>query len=183
MRHKKAYRKLGRTPSHRRALLRNLATALVVHNRIETTLPKAKALQRVADKLVTLGKTDTLHRRRQAMKYLFAVNRTKDRTKKTGDLQKLTPVHRLFAEIAPRYTERNGGYTRVVRTRRRVGDNAQLAVIEFVEAELTSKEKPTRRKRRVRKNADEVPAKSGVVESAATEKSSQEESAKEESAA
>ena len=172
MRHKKAFRKLGRTPAHRRALMRNLATSLVLHDRIETTLPKAKALQRVADKLVTLGKSDTLHRRRQAMKYLFAINRTK----KSGNEQKLTPVHRLFADIAPRYSERNGGYTRVVRTRRREGDNAQLAIIEFVEAELASKEKPVRRKRRVRKEADAAP-----VESAAEteEKSSQDESAKE----
>lgn len=151
MRHKKALKKLGRTPAHRRALLRNLATSLVLHDRIETTLPKAKALRRVADKLVTLGKTDSLHRRRQAMKYLFAVNRREDQ----GNNQKLTAVHRLFSEIAPRFEERNGGYTRVVRTRKRQGDNAQLAVIEFVEAELVKKEKPARRKRRVRKTASE----------------------------
>ncbi|MCL4125746.1 UNVERIFIED_CONTAM: hypothetical protein GTU68_047155 [Idotea baltica] len=136
MRHKKANSKLGRTPSHKRALLRNLATSLVIHDRIETTLPKAKALRRVADKLVTLGKRNTLHHRRQAMSFLF----------------KRTAVHKLFEEIAPRYEERNGGYTRVVRTRKRPGDNAQMAIIEFVEAGSGVTEEPTRKKRRVKKS-------------------------------
>ncbi len=151
MRHKKPLKKLNRTPAHRRALLRNLATSLVLHDSIETTLPKAKALKRVADKLVTLGKTDTLHRRRTAMKYLFAVNR-----EETGNAQKLTPVHRLFEEIAPRYADRNGGYTRVIRTRKRDGDKAQMAVIQFVEAEMKSA--APKRKRRVVKKSTEAAA-------------------------
>ena len=146
MRHGKAFRKLGRNVAHRRATLRNLATSLVIHGQIETTLPKAKELKRVADKLVTLGKIDSLHRRRNAMKYLFAINRKVQK----GDVQKLTAVHKLFEEIAPRYTERNGGYTRVIRTRKRDGDKAQMAIIQFVEEELAAKEKPQRRKRKVR---------------------------------
>ncbi len=141
MRHGKVFGKLGRSPAHRRALLRNLATSLILHDSIETTLPKARELKRVADKLVTLGKNDTLHARRQAMAYLFAVNRTQ-----TGNTNKLTAVHKLFTEIAPRYTERNGGYTRVVRTRIRPGDKAQLALIQFVEEAVQKKE---RRRRRV----------------------------------
>lgn len=162
MRHKKALLKLNRTPAHRRALLRNLATSLVIHDRIETTLPKAKALRRVADKLVTLGKQDTLHRRRQAMGYLFEVNK-----RDSNNTQKRTAVHKLFTEIAPRYEERAGGYTRVVRTRKRAGDNAQMAIIEFVEAGSGITEKPVRKKRRVKKSpAPEAAAASDVVEAA-----------------
>jgi len=147
MNHRKAFRKLNRTASHRRALLRNLATSLVLHNRIETTLPKAKELKRVADKLVTLAKKDSLHARRQAMTFLFAINRHAE-----GSAEKLTPVHKLFTEIAPRYAERNGGYTRVIRTRKRDGDKAQLALIEFVEADVQAQKPEKRRKRRVVKN-------------------------------
>ena len=143
MRHHKSFRKLGRTPSHRRALLRNLATALVVNERIETTLPKAKELRRVADRLITLGKNDTLHSRRQAMKFLMPINR-----KENGEKEKWTAVHRLFTEVAPRYSERAGGYTRVLRTRKREGDKAQMAIIEFVETEIAEKQ-PARRTRRV----------------------------------
>lgn len=150
MNHRKSFRKFGRSAAHRRALLRNLATSLILHNRIETTLPKAKDLRRVADSLVTLGKKNTLHARRQAMSYLFAINRQED-----GNTEKRTAVHRLFEEIAPRYAERNGGYTRVIRTRRRDGDNAQMAIIEFVEEGIVAK-KETRRKRRVTRAATDV---------------------------
>jgi large subunit ribosomal protein L17 len=148
MRHKKAFRKLGRNPSHRRALLRNMATSLVLHDQIETTLPKAKELKRVADKLITLGKTDSLHRRRQAMTYLTAINREAE-----GNAQKWTAVHKLFTELAPRFSERNGGYTRVIRTRKRDGDKAQMAVIQFVEETLETKA-PKRRRRRVSKSEE-----------------------------
>ena len=123
-------------------MLRNLATSLVLHNRIETTLPKAKELKRVADKLVTLGKKNTLHARRQAMGYLFASNLTSNKKEHSGT--KLTAFHKLFEEIAPRYSERNGGYTRVLKTRVREGDKAQLAFIEFVEAELKKKSQHVR---------------------------------------
>lgn len=143
MRHKNLGRRLNLSTAHRRALFRNLATSLVLHGHVETTLPRAKELKRIADKLVTLGKKNSLHARRQAMKFLFAINRTE-----TGNAQKLTAVHKLFEEIAPRYTERTGGYTRVLRTRIRPGDKAQLAVIQFVEATLKDKA-PKKRKRRV----------------------------------
>ncbi len=152
MRHKKAFRKLNRTPAHRRALFRNLATSLIVHDQIETTLPKAKELKRVADKLITLGKNDSLHNRRQAMKFLMAENR-----KAEGNAKKWTAVHKLFEELAPRFSERNGGYTRVVRTRKRDGDKAQMAIIQFVEETLEAKA-PKRRKRRVTKAVEETPA-------------------------
>ncbi len=136
MRHRKAGRKLGRTPAHRRALLRNLSTALILQEKIETTVPKAKELKRVADKLVTLGKKNTLSSRRQAMAFLMPIHRRVD-----GAKFKFTAVHKLFEEIAPRFAERNGGYTRVVRTRRRGGDNAELAIIEFVGGTVEKKEK------------------------------------------
>ncbi|MDD2941889.1 MAG: 50S ribosomal protein L17 [bacterium] len=141
MRHGNAFRKLGTSASHRRALLRNLATSLVLNNRIETTLPKAKELKRVADKLVTLGKRGDLHARRQAMSYLFEVKKTE-----TGNVGKREAVHKLFEELAPRFSERAGGYTRVLRTRVRQGDGAQMAIIEFVEAAVQKKEVKKRRR-------------------------------------
>ena len=159
MRHNNAFKKLNRTPAHRRALLRNLATSLVLHDQIETTLPKAKALKRVADGLVTLAKEDNLHNRRQAMQFLFAINR-----RAVGETTKLTAVHKLFTEIAPKFAERNGGYTRVIRTRLREGDKAQMAVIQFVEGAVQAKEKKGARKRRVGKAAAEASPKK--VESA-----------------
>lgn len=150
MNHRKAFRKLNRTPAHRRALFRNMATSLVLNNQIETTLPKAKELKRIADKLITLGKKNNLHSRRQAMGYLFAINRHAQ-----GKAQKLTAVHKLFEELAPRYADRNGGYTRVLRTRKRPGDKAQMAIIQFVEGSVQRTEK--RRKRRVVKSAESAP--------------------------
>ncbi len=153
MKHRKSFKKLNRTASHRKALLKNLLTALVLHEKIETTLPKAKALKPVADKLITLGKTNTLHSRRQAMQMLFAMNREEQ-----GNALKLTPVHKLFTEIAPRYTERNGGYTRVVRTRKRLGDNTQMAIITFVEGKVATKAPKKRERRVVKKTTETVEA-------------------------
>lgn len=145
MRHQKAFGKLNRSSSHRRALLRNLATSLVLHKRIITTLPKAKALKRVADKLVTLAKVDDLHNRRLAMSYLFCVNKHG-----IGNTQKLTPVHELFTKIAPGFVDRNGGYTRVLHINPRQGDKAPMALIEFVEAgKVSKKSKSSQVKRRV----------------------------------
>ena len=145
MNHGKALGKLNRNTSHRRSMLRNLATSLVLAGRIETTVQRAKELRRVADKLVTLGKKGTLHARRQAMSYLYAINQHYE-----GNAQKLTAVHKLFEELAPTYKDRNGGYTRIVRTRHRYCDNAEMALLEFVEGEVQKKE---RRKRRVVKEA------------------------------
>ncbi len=145
MRHGKAWKKLERSPSHRRALLRNLATSLIQHERIETTITKAKALRRVADRLITLGKKGTLPARRQAIAYLMPVNR-----EVSFDTKKRTVVHKLFEDLAPRYNERSGGYTRVIRTRKREGDKAQLAMIEFVESSsAVVSEKKEKKKRRV----------------------------------
>lgn len=120
MRHLKHGRKLGRTTAHRKALLRNLATALLEHERIITTEPKAKELRRVADKLVTLGKRGSLHARRQALQ----------------TVQSTTVVQKLFNEIAPRFAERQGGYTRILRLGYRPGDAAAMAVIELVDGQI-----------------------------------------------
>ena len=127
-------------------MLRNLATALVLNDRITTTLPKAKELKRVADKLVTLGKNDTHHSRRQAMRFLNAINREEH-----GFPEKWTAVHKLFTEIAPKFADRNGGYTRVVRIGPRPSDTAEMAVIEFVEGSVAKKD---RKKRRTVKKTD-----------------------------
>lgn len=117
MRHGKGLRQLSRSTSHRRALLRNMATSLIKFERFETTVQKAKEIRPVVERLITLGKNDTLAARRQAYSYLM------DKA----------VVHKLFAEIGPRCKSRNGGYTRIVRTRFRNGDAAQLAVIELVD--------------------------------------------------
>ncbi|OQY25633.1 MAG: 50S ribosomal protein L17 [Anaerolineaceae bacterium 4572_32.1] len=117
MRHRKAGRKLGRSGGHRRALYRNLITELFRHERIKTTEAKAKAIQSKAEKLITLGKRGTLHSRRLA----------------AGRLNDKEIVKKVFDEIAPRYQERKGGYTRILKLGRRQGDNARMALIELVE--------------------------------------------------
>ncbi len=110
------YRKLGRPSDQRRALLRNLTTALLEHGRIETTVTRAKEVKRLTDKMVTLGKRGDLHGRRQAIAYITQED----------------VVRKLFDEIAPKYTERNGGYTRIYRLGPRRGDGAEMAIIELV---------------------------------------------------
>jgi large subunit ribosomal protein L17 len=117
MRHRKAGRKLGRTSAHRDALLRNLVTALLEHERIETTDAKAKELRRVADRMITLGKRGDLHARRLALRVV------RDRE----------VAGKLFGPLAERYRERAGGYTRVLKLRRRVGDAAAVSLIELVD--------------------------------------------------
>jgi len=119
MRHRNAGFKLGRNPSHRRALLRNLVTSIVLMDRVETTITKCKATQPLVEKMITLGKRGTVHARRQALSYL------------------MTPesVDRLFNVVAPRYGSRNGGYTRIIRTGARKGDAAEMAFIELLGAE------------------------------------------------
>ncbi len=120
MRHRNRRGNLGRTTGHRNAVLSNLAAALIEHGRIETTLAKAKAVRPYVEKLVTLGKRGDLHARRLALARI----RRRDRRR---------VVHRLFAEIAPLFRDRPGGYTRIVKTGFRKGDAAPMAVIEFVE--------------------------------------------------
>lgn len=117
MRHGKSLRKFSRTWSHRKALLRNLATSFFKHEKFETTVEKAKELRPLVEKLITLGRNDTLAARRQAYSYLM------DKA----------VVHKLFTDIGPRSSGRNGGYTRVVRTRVRPGDAAELAIIALVD--------------------------------------------------
>lgn len=117
-------RKLGRTADHRKALLRNMATSMIASEKMETTEMKAKELKSVVDKLITLAKRGDLHARRQAASYVRNVVINEE----TGQ----TAVQKLFDEIGPRYAERNGGYTRVIKTRNRRGDNASMAIIEFV---------------------------------------------------
>ena len=128
MRHGKAHRKFSRTPAHRRAMFRNMATSLLQHERVETTIHKAKDLRPVAEKIISLGCEDSLHNRRQALSYL-----------KSKEM-----VHKLFAEIGPRFKERPGGYTRITRTRIRNGDAAEMAVIELVQEDL----KPAKKKKK-----------------------------------
>lgn len=116
MRHRKSGRKLGRTTPHRGAMMRNMVTSLFEHERIVTTVPKAKEARRVADKMITLAKRGDLHARRQAYSYI----RSKD------------IVAKLFDEIQAQYVDRNGGYTRIIRTGTRQGDAAPMAILELV---------------------------------------------------
>ena len=123
MRHRNAGRKLGRTSAHRLALLRNLVTALLDHERIETTDAKAKDLRRIADRMITLGKRGDLHARRQALRVVKSAEVTS----------------KLFSTLAERYRERPGGYTRVLKLRTRVGDAAPISMIELVDREMVTK--------------------------------------------
>ena len=115
MRHQKTGRKLGRTSSHRLATMRNMVSSLIEHGRIKTTDTKAKELRIVADKIVTLGKKGDLHARRRAMR----------------TLRGKTIAKKLFDEVAPRFADVNGGYTRIIKFGRRPGDNAMMSFIEF----------------------------------------------------
>ena len=129
MRHLGGYRKLGRKSAHRRALLRNMATSLVLHERINTTLPKAKELRGVVEKMISLGKRGDLHARRQAASYFFDDE----------------AVSKVFSSLATRFKERTGGYTRILRRGMRRGDNAEMAILELVDysMEPAAEEKST----------------------------------------
>lgn len=145
MRHRKKVKKLGRTASHRRATLRNMATALINHHQIKTTLGKAKAARSYVEKLITTGKKDSVHARRQAFKLL----------------QNRTLVKKLFDEIAPSFSDRNGGYTRVVKLGPRTGDGAEMAVLQLVGFEQLiideqEKQKQKRKERVEKKKAKEA---------------------------
>ena len=116
MRHRKAGRKLNRTSSHRRAMFRNMVTSLLEHERIVTTTPKAKEVRKIADKMITLAKRGDLHARRQALSYI----------------QDKNVVAKLFDKLRDEYIDRNGGYTRIIRTGNRLGDAAPMAILELV---------------------------------------------------
>lgn len=132
MRHACAGRQFGRNSGHRKALLRTLVRSLLRNEKIETTIAKAKEIRPLAEKMITLAKRGDLHARRQAMSFI----------------QDDAVVHNLFADIGPRFSSRNGGYTRIVPTRQRIGDAAPMAVIELVEhrtkesTATTTEEKP-----------------------------------------
>ena len=134
MRHRKRGRKLGRTSSHRKALFRNQATALFEHEQIRTTLPKCKELRRVAEKLITLAKQGDLPARRQAAKMLYGRNLhyKPARGENPTAFDKHAVLRKLFDDIAPRYQDRNGGYTRIIRGELRKGDGTQMGYIQLV---------------------------------------------------
>jgi large subunit ribosomal protein L17 len=123
MRHGNAHRKLNRKPEHRKAMFANMAAALIKHEQITTTLPKAKDLRPIVEKLITLGKRGGLHARRQAI----------------AEIRDIAMVKKLFDVLGPRYKERNGGYTRVMKAGFRYGDAAPVAVIEFVDRDVDAK--------------------------------------------
>jgi large subunit ribosomal protein L17 len=139
MRHRNAGFKLGRNTSHRRALLRNLTTSVLIEDRVETTVTKAKAVRPLVEKMITLGKKGDLHARRQALSFLMT-----DQS-----------VERLFEVVAPRYKDRQGGYLRIVRTGFRKGDGGEKAFIELLGAEKQLDAKREKRDEiRAKKRAD-----------------------------
>jgi large subunit ribosomal protein L17 len=123
MRHRNTNRKLSRNTSHRRALLRNLVTSFLEHGRLMTTLPKAKEVRPLAEKMITLGKRDNLHARRQVQAYLL----------------KESIAKKVFSTIAPKFADRKGGYSRIIKLGNRKGDGADLAIIELLGSELEVK--------------------------------------------
>jgi len=140
MRHKVSGYKLGRTTSHRRSLLRNMVTSLIIEERIETTVPKAKALRPTVEKMITLGKRGDLAARRQAAAYLMTDE----------------ALRKLFDTIGPRFGDRSGGYTRIVRTSWQKGDGADKAFIELLGSEQVLDEKRQKRAEARAKKAEET---------------------------
>ena len=125
MRHRHGYRKLGKRSDHRRAMLRNMTTSVILHEKVETTVEKAKEVKRLVEKMVTLGKRGDLHARRQAASYLFDKKATQ----------------RLFGDYAERFKYRPGGYLRIVRLGARFGDGANMASLQFVDHKVSEKSK------------------------------------------
>ena len=138
MRHRKQGRKLNRTQSHRKAMFMNMSVSLLTHEQIVTTLPKAKELRAVVDKLITLGKRGDLHARRQAV----------------SQLRSNEVVQKLLSTLAERYKERPGGYTRVLKAGFRYGDNAPMAVIELVDRDEDAKGKADRERMEAEENEE-----------------------------
>ena len=143
MRHQKKTIKLGRTAAHRKVLLANQVCSLIEHQRIKTTLAKAKAVRPLAERMVTLGKNGSIHARRTAL----------------ATLRQKTAVKKLFDDIAPRSAERNGGYTRIVKLGQRKSDSALMAFIEWVDMAEVVEEKPVEEKKAKRKEAEAKPTK------------------------
>src|ERR1700675_273300 len=138
MRHLNSGSKLGRQPAHRRATLRNLVTNVIERERITTTLTRAKAARPVVERIITLGKKDSLHTRRQAAAYLFTPAATQ----------------KLFDVIAPRFADRQGGYTRIIHAGFRIGDGAQLAILELLGSKLRKKESKDKDKKEKEKKPE-----------------------------
>jgi large subunit ribosomal protein L17 len=139
VRHQRSGRKLGRDASHRKALYSNLTGALIEHGRIKTTVAKAKEVRPVAEQMITLGRRGGVHARRQALKFL----RSQD------------VVHKLFDEVGPRFKDRDGGYSRIVRIGPRLGDAAEMAYLELVD--FLPEAAPPRRRRRRQEEVEEEP--------------------------
>ena len=137
MRHKFGYKKLNRTSEHRKALIKNMLNSLIKYEQITTTLPKAKVLRPQADKIITLGKTDSLHNTKSLI----------------SKLQDIKSANKVKKTLAKRYTSRKGGYTRIIKAGFRYGDNAPMAVIEFVERDIEAK-KVDRKKKETSKSKD-----------------------------
>lgn len=127
MRHNKSGRRLGRNSSHRSAMMRNMVTSLILHEKITTTDARAKELRKIAEKMITLGKRGDLHARRQAL----------------AVIRERKAVAKLFDMVAPRYKDRPGGYTRIFKVGSRLGDNAPLSIVELVEEEFTARPRKT----------------------------------------
>ena len=156
MRHNVSGRKLNRTPAHRKMLYRNLVTALFKHERIQTTVPKAKEARSVAEKLITFAKRGDLHARRMVAR----------------KLNEPAVLQKLFEEIGPRYADRPGGYTRIMRLGPRKGDNAELAILELVDNTVRPKHTDSLKRKRVRKvleAQEKAEAKAALVEEAEVE--------------
>jgi large subunit ribosomal protein L17 len=141
MRHQKKTIKLGRTADHRKALLANQVCSLIEHQRIKTTLAKAKAVRPLAERMVTLGKNGSIHARRTAL----------------ATLRQKNAVRKLFDDIAPRSAERNGGYTRIVRLGHRKSDSAPMAFIEWVDVAEVLEEKPAKEAKAKKKETESKP--------------------------
>jgi large subunit ribosomal protein L17 len=170
MRHQKKTIKLGRTAEHRKALLANQVCSLIEHQRIMTTLAKAKAVRPLAERMVTLGKNGSIHARRTAL----------------ATLRQKNAVKKLFDDIAPRSAERNGGYTRIVKLGQRKSDSALMAFIEWVDMGEVATEKPVEEKKAKRKETEPKPKKVESASAAAKEEQPpavKEETASEEKAA
>jgi len=143
MRHRVGGKKLGRTTAHKKAMFRNMVTSLILNDRIETTLPKAKELKRWGDRMITLAKKNSVHAKREAMKVL----------KDKAALQK------LFSTLVDRFNDRAGGYTRILKLGNRHGDNAAMAIVEYLTAEVKKITKTDTPKKATKKAAAQKPAK------------------------
>lgn len=144
MRHLNSGAKLGRNPAHRRATLRNLVTNVIEKERITTTIRRAKAARPLVEHVITLGKRDSLHTRRQAASYLLSPLATR----------------KLFDDIAPRFADRPGGYTRIIHAGFRIGDGAQLAILELLGSKLKKKEKKEKQKAKTEESDEKAESKS-----------------------